>query len=693
VPNRTATADESKPAAARERTSSEKLPPSGRVRAIIERPTPCVDAARFPVKRVEGERVDVECDAFTDGHDLLRVVLRHRHAGGDWRETEMRPTVNDRWRGSFSVHEVGFAEYTICAWVDRFATWRDALVKKADAHQDIALELRAGAELLRDYAASADSADAAALEKHAHALENEKERPAGRVDLAASDELASLAARADPRRFVAELGFTVPIRVDRERANFSAWYEAFPRSLAETEGEHGTFKDVERHLPHVAALGFDVLYLPPIHPIGMTHRKGRNNALQAEPGDVGSPWAIGGPKADGAPGGHTDVHPDLGTLSDFESLVEAAGQREIEIALDIAFQCSPDHPWVREHPEWFNRRPDGSIQYAENPPKKYQDIYPINFESDDWEHLWIALRDVMSFWAERGVRIFRVDNPHTKAFGFWEWAIADLQRSYPDLIFLAEAFTRPKLMRRLAKLGFTQSYTYFAWRREPWELREYCEELTKTEMVDFFRPNFWPNTPDILTDQLVEGGRAALMSRLVLAATLSSNYGVYGPPYEAQDVRNREPGSEEYLDSEKYQLRRWNHSMRNPMSAFMARVNRIRREHPALRQNRTLRFHDVSSDRMLAYSKTTPDKRDAVLVVVSAETRREEWGDLHLDLEALGVGWDEPFTVCDLLTGARYQWRGARQVVGLSPEGRPAHVFHIERPHRTEADHSEFDSL
>jgi len=489
----------------------------------------------------------------------------------------------------------------------------------------------------------------------------------------------------DPRAFASEPSSPLCVRVDRERARFSTWYELFPRSMAETPGEHGTFADVERTLDHVAALGFDVVYLPPIHPIGESYRKGPNNALEAGPDDVGSPWAIGG-----RDGGHDAIHPALGTEQDFARLVSAVGSRGMEIALDIAFQCSPDHPWVREHPSWFRHRADGTIQYAENPPKKYQDIYPLDFESEDWEGLWVALRDVMLFWVERGVKIFRVDNPHTKAFAFWEWAIAEIKVRHPDVLFLSEAFTRPKLMYRLAKLGFTQSYTYFAWRSEAWEIREYFEELTQTEVVDFFRPNAWPNTPDILTAELQHGGRAALMSRLVLAATLCASYGIYGPPYEAGEVRAREPGSEEYLDSEKYQLRHWRLDRRSQMSAFIGRVNRIRREHPALQQDRTLRFHASDNPKVVCYSKRSADGGDVILTCVNTDPHAMHWANLELDLEALGVEEGGSFEVVDLLTGARYRWEGRRATVGLDPSSVPAHVFEVRRGGQTEADRDDF---
>ena len=462
------------------------------------------------------------------------------------------------------------------------------------------------------------------------------------------------------------------VTVDRPRAGFSAWYELFPRSCSPEPGRHGTFADCQKWLPYIAGMGFDVLYLPPIHPVGVTARKGRNNAVQAEEGDPGTPWAIGSLE-----GGHKDIHPSLGTLADFRSLRDAAGRQGIELALDIAFQCSPDHPYVREHPEWFRRRPDGTVQYAENPPKKYQDIYPLEFEGDDREPLWQELRSVVQFWVDQGVRVFRVDNPHTKPFAFWEWLIGSVKQDHPDLIFLAEAFTRPKVMARLAKLGFTQSYTYFTWRRTKWELIEYITELTRTETTEFFRPNFWPNTPDILMDYLQEGGPAMFRARLVLAATLSSNYGIYGPAFELCVNAPREPGSEEYLDSEKYELKHWNLDDPRSISPLIARVNQIRRSSRALQQSRNVQIQHVDNEQLIAYSRWDEATSDSLLVVVNLDPHHTQDGWVTVDLERAAVPTPERYVVRDLLTDRTYTWSGLRNYVSLDPSVQPAHIFRI----------------
>jgi starch synthase (maltosyl-transferring) len=463
------------------------------------------------------------------------------------------------------------------------------------------------------------------------------------------------------------------VTVDRERARFSAWYEMFPRSASPEPGRHGTFADVEARLPYVAEMGFDVLYLPPIHPIGRTGRKGSNNTIRAAAGDVGSPWAIGGPE-----GGHKSVHPDLGTLADFLHLVKAAEKHGLEIALDVAFQTSPDHPYGREHPEWFRRRPDGTVQYAENPPKKYQDIYPFEFDGPDWRPLWRELCSVFEFWVDQGVRIFRVDNPHTKPFAFWEWVIAQVRDRHPEVIFLSEAFTRPKVMYRLAKLGFTQSYTYFAWRNEPWELKEYFTELTRTEVREYFRPNLWPNTPDILTETLQTGGRSASALRFVLAATLAASYGIYGPPFELVETTPLVAGREEYLDSEKYQLRHWDLDRPGSLRPLIARVNRVRREHPALQQDRTLRFLATDNQRLLAYAKTAPEGSDQVVTIVNLDPLWRQAGWVEVPAEPLPG--KPSYGVRDLLTDTSYTWRSdGWNYVELDPAVQPAHIMSVER--------------
>ncbi|HEX9122022.1 MAG TPA: alpha-1,4-glucan--maltose-1-phosphate maltosyltransferase [Actinomycetota bacterium] len=649
----------------------------GRRRVVIEGVWPEIDAGRFGIKRVVGEEVWVEADVFGDGHDHVSAVLLHRHERDPkWSETPMAFTGDDRWRVHFTVTELGTYRYTVLGWIDRFGTWRSGLGKKAEDGQDVAADLAIGAEMVRAAARRASGRDRERLRRAATTLR--RGAPEG-VALAVGEQLARLMEAYPDRRFATTYERELIVTVDRERARFSSWYELFPRSTSAKPGRHGTLGDVIARLPYVEELGFDVLYLPPIHPIGRVHRKGRNNVETPQPADVGSPWAIGSEE-----GGHTDVHPELGTLDDFDRLVRAASARGLEVALDIAFQCAPDHPWVREHPQWFRHRPDGTVRYAENPPKKYEDIFPLDFETADWRALWEALRDVFLFWAGHGVRIFRVDNPHTKPFRFWEWAIAEVKARYPDAILLSEAFTRPKLMYGLAKLGFTQSYTYFAWRTGKEELTDYLTELTRTGAAEFFRPSFWPNTPDILTEELQDGGRAAFVSRLVLAATLSSNYGIYGPAFELMEHEPREPGSEEYRHSEKYELRHWNLERPDSLRDIIASVNRIRRENPALQTNQTLRFHGIDNPALLAYSKVTRDRTNVVLMIVNLDPEHVQSGWTDLALWDLGVDASRPFEAVDLFSGDRFVWRGAHNFVKLDPAAVPAHVLSV-RPLEVEA--------
>ncbi len=649
-------------------------------RAVIENVRPAVDGGRFAVKRTVGEKVRVSADIFADGHDALgAVVLYRRIAAPDWIEVPMRELGNDRWEGTFTVAEIGSYEYTVVGWVDPFESWRRAFEKKFMAGQDVAADLLIGIELIERAAARASGVDAQALHAWAAALRAE----AGRTEsahAALNPELARIARKYPDRSNAAHHDPCFPLWVDRERARFSSWYEMFPRSCGEGE-RHGTLADCERRLDYVASMGFDVLYLPPIHPIGETRRKGRNNAPAAEPGDPGSPWAIGAEE-----GGHKAIHPELGTLEDLRRLRERAAERGIELALDIAFQATPDHPYVREHPEWFRRRPDGSIQYAENPPKKYEDILPFDFESRHWRELWEELKSIFVFWLEQGIRIFRVDNPHTKAFAFWEWVIAEIRKDYPETILLSEAFTRPKVMYRLAKLGFTQSYTYFTWRNTKYELTQYLTELTQTEVCEYFRPNFWPNTPDILPEYLQYDGRPAFAIRLVLAATLSSNYGIYGPAFELLENTPLAPGREEYLDSEKYEIKRWNLDRPESLRDFIARVNRIRRENPALQSNERLRFHDIDNDHLIAYSKSTEDFSNLIVVVVNLDPFHTQSGWLQLPLEEFRLDVRQSFQVHDLLANARFFWQGGRNYVELNPYVAPAHIFLVRRKVRTERD-------
>jgi len=653
------------------------------LRAVIEKVKPEIDGGRFPAKRVVGERMTVEADIFTDGHDALAAALLYRRkSDSHWSETPMESLDNDRWRATFEVTEIGTYLYTLQAWVDRFESWRQGLAKKLQARQDVAIDLLIGAGLVEEIANRAPPTDKKQLGNFISILRSKQ--PDAR-ETALLPELAALMAKYSDRRWAVTYEKELRVNVDREKARFSTWYEMFPRSCASEPGVHGTLRDCEQQLPYVASMGFDVLYLPPIHPIGRSFRKGKNNELGAGPDDVGSPWAIGAKE-----GGHKAIHPQLGTLEDFKRLVTKAKESGIEIALDIAFQCAPDHPYAREHPEWFRKRPDGSIQYAENPPKKYQDIYPLDFETDHWKELWDELKSIIVFWCEQGVRIFRVDNPHTKAFPFWEWAIAEVKKDYPEALFLAEAFTRPKVMYRLAKLGFSQSYTYFAWRNTKWELTQYFTELTQTEIADFFRASLWPNTPDILTEYLQFGGRPAFMTRLVLAATLGANYGIYGPAFELCENVPRDPGSEEYLNSEKYELKHWDLERKDSLKEFIALVNRIRGENRALQSDRSLRFHPVDNPEIICFSKQTEDLKNVIVVVVNLDPHHTQSGWVELAMEELGLLPQQPFQMHDLLTNARYLWHGARNYVQLNPDTVPAQIFRVRHRLRHEQDFDYF---
>jgi starch synthase (maltosyl-transferring) len=655
-----------------------RFPGDGRERVVIENVKPEIDGGRFAVKRIVGETVTVEADVFADGHDLLFAVLRYRSRKKDaWAETPMALLGNDRWRAAFTVEEMGRYLYTIEAWVDRFQTWRHGLEKKIEAGQDVSSDLLTGATLIQEAARRAEDEDKNRLKSIATLFRSYADK---KTVPEIEPELVRLMEKYPDRRFAIRYEKKLAVTVDRERAGFSTWYELFPRSFANRPNAHGTFRDLERSLPYVASMGFDVLYLPPIHPIGRAHRKGKNNALATGSRDPGSPWAIGSDE-----GGHKSINPQLGTLEDFKRLITRAKNRGMEIALDIAFQCSPDHPYVKQHPEWFRKRPDGSVQYAENPPKKYEDIVPLDFETKAWRDLWEELKSVIVYWAEQGVRIFRLDNPHTKPFCFWDWLIRQVKEEFSDVLFLSEAFTRPKVMQRLAKAGLTQSYTYFTWRRTKAELVEYFEELTRTDVQEYFRPNLWPNTPDILMDYLQQGGRPAFMARYVLAATLGANCGIYGPAFELMENRPREAGSEEYLNSEKYEIKRWDLEKADSLKDFIAAVNRIRKDNPALHADRGLRFHALDNPEMICYSKSTPDQSNVILTVVNLDSKYTQSGWVNLSLEDLSVAAGEAFHVHDLLTDARYAWRGARNYVELRPSALPAHIFRIERDGRRAA--------
>jgi starch synthase (maltosyl-transferring) len=649
---------------------AERLP-----RVHIEGISPAVDAGRWPVKRVVGDVLHVGADIVKDGHDLMAARVCWRGPGDDaWQFVPMAyDDPGDRWSADVALERVGRGAFAVEAWPDHFGTWASELEKRIAAGQEVEPELVDGAALLEAAAARARGEDRGILERAAEQLRNGRLGLAARTASALSASVRRLAASLPDEDEVTRSATERAVVVDRQCARTAAWYEMFPRSQATEPGRHGTFADAARALGRVADLGFDVVYLPPIHPIGRSHRKGPNNSLVCGPDDPGSPWAIGNEH-----GGHTAVEPALGTLADFDGFVAAAARLGLEVALDYALQCSPDHPWVKEHPDWFFVRADGSIRYAENPPKKYQDIYPLNFWCADREGLWRACRDVVLFWIGHGVRTFRVDNPHTKPFAFWEWMIAEVKAAHPDAIFLAEAFTRPKRMKALAKLGFTQNYTYFTWRNTSWELREYLTELTQTDMTEYFRGNFFANTPDILHEYLQTGGRPAFLVRLVLAATLSPLYGIYSG-FELCEGTPLRFGSEEYLDSEKYQVRVRDWDAPGNIAADVRLVNRIRRENPALQRATNLSFHTSENDTILFYRRAAPPGGRDLLVAVNLDPHHVQETMVYVPLDALGISSHETFGVHDLLSGERYQWSGVRNYVRLDPAARVAHVLRIER--------------
>lgn len=642
-------------------------------RVVITGVRPDVDGGTWPVKRARGETVTVTAGIIADGHEDLsaEVVVQHE----DDETTTVLPLErqgNDEFTATFTAEKLGRYTFQVRAWVNRFGTWQEQFERRVEGGEAESLlhsELKEGAEHLRRAAENASNGDdEELLTAHVHALER------GAVDVALKDEIADLARKHAPRDGAVESSVRT-VLVDPEVARTGAWYEFFPRS-ARSDGRHATLDDAAKLLPRIKEMGFDIVYLPPIHPIGTTNRKGKDNAPTAAEGDPGSPWAIGGDTGDGTAGGHKSVHPELGGIEAFDRFVERAEELGLKVALDIAFQTSPDHPYVEDHPEWFYHRPDGTIRYAENPPKKYQDVYPINFENDDWKALWMELKGVFAFWIEHGVTIFRVDNPHTKPFAFWEWCLAELREDTPELIVLSEAFTKPKTMHQLAKLGFNNSYTYFTWRNSKQELQSYAQELFHTNLAEFFRPNFWPNTPDILHDYLVYGGRPAHVTRFVLAATLSSAYGVYGPPFEHVD-NNQHPDREEYARNEKYEIRTWDWNDPTSLQPLMKRVNAIRKENPALQQMRTIRFHKTRNEQLLAYSKEA--EGNLILVVANLDPHQAQEGLVHLPLDDLGLPSDRPYVVEDLLTDERYSWRGTDNYVKLAPSKMPVHILRLHR--------------
>ncbi len=638
----------------------------------IENVQPLIDCGRYPIKRIVGEDLVVEADIFKDGHDVVAAILKWRVGKRGWRQTPMMFVDNDRWRGVCTFYDEAIHEYTVEAWTDTFRSWQQEFAKKFEAGiSDLQSEALAGAAIVEAAAGRArDRADAARLREFAEQIG--RGANSAIYSTARSGELEVLMATYPDRADAAQYEPAPRVVVDRTAALFGAWYEFFPRS-AEGRGDRGsTFRDCLPRVDDARGMGFDVIYFPPIHPIGHTKRKGRNNAITSEPGDPGVPWAIGSET-----GGHKAIEPALGTLQDFDWLQKEVRKRGMEIALDFAINCSPDHPYVKEHPDWFYKRPDGTIKYAENPPKKYEDIYPLNFRCENWRELWAEMMSVVLFWAEHGVRIFRVDNPHTKPVAFWEYLIGGVREKYPDAIFLSEAFTRPKIMKALARVGFNQSYTYFTWRNSKQELMEYFTELTQTEMSEYFRPNLWPNTPDILPFLLQEGGRPAFMIRVLMAATLSPLYGIYSG-YELCENKPL-PGREEYLDSEKYQFKERDWNAPGNIKHWITRINKIRRENRALQMYTNLRFYRADNDAILCYGKMTPARDNIILVVVNLDPFRKQNSFVHVPIEEFGQMESNEYQVHDLLSDARYIWRGGQNYVELDPEIQPAHVFLVRR--------------
>ena len=645
---------------------------NGRKRAIITNVKPSVEDGQYSARSAIHEIVTISASIFGDGHDEVAAAADIRKEGRSPVHIRLKHLINDYWEGIFEPEDLGLYTFSIRAWIDHFTTWQKGLIKKYEAGQDISVEFLIGLEMIEKTASNSQKSTQNLLLKYASQFKTLKEDPDTLLNIATSNELSELMYK-NRDTTLDTISPEFKIEVERKKAGFSTWYELFPRSASKEANKHGTFNDVKALLPRIAKMGFDVLYLPPIHPIGEKNRKGKNNSLVAEPGEPGSPWAIGNRL-----GGHKDIHPELGTLQDFKSLVEEAKKYDIDVAMDIAYQCAPDHPYVKEHPQWFKWRPDGSVQYAENPPKKYEDILPINFETEDWENLWQELKSVIDYWIEQGINIFRVDNPHTKAFPFWEWMIKEVRAKRPDIIFLAEAFTRPRIMERLAKNGFNQSYTYYTWRNTKHELEEYVNELTKTDQRYYFRPNFWPNTPDILPPLLTYGGENAHILRVLLAATLSSNYGLYGPVYEF-GLNKPRPGKEEYIDNEKYEVRHWDWDQYTRIREIITRINKIRKQNPAFHSTWNISLVETTNDQVICYTKNDKKNRNALIMAANLDLFNTQGAHVRIPVSDLGIDPDKPYIVHDLLSGSRYHWQNEWNYVELNPYEMPVHVFKVEQ--------------
>ncbi len=640
-------------------------------RVVIDRVFPQVNGGQFPIKRVVGQIVQVSADVLVDGHDLIEASILFKHEKeSKWKEVRMDPTYNDEWIGAFVVHKQGFYNYKVQGWVDHALNWQHGIRRKIEDQQRVNSELLEGMTYLKGIGAKVSPTEKKYLKSLENLFGDENSYDLAIVE-AISDKLKNIF-RKHPDKFLANSSKNYPIYVDRLKAEFSTWYEFFPRSGSTKMNTHGTFKNCENLLPRVAKMGFDTLYFPPIHPIGEVNRKGKNNTTTASKDDVGSCWGIGSQH-----GGHIAIHPDLGTLDDFKSLIKKAKNLGIEVAMDYALQTAPDHPWVKSNPEWFKWRPDGTVQYAENPPKKYQDILPIYFETTDYKNLWNECLDVLFYWIDCGINIFRVDNPHTKPFYFWNWIITEVKKKFPDVLFLAEAFTRPKIMQQLAKNGYTQSYTYFTWRDNKHELIEYMEELTKTEQREYMRPNFWPNTPDINPFHLQGANESKYIQRYVLAATLSSNTGIYGPVFEYM-ISDALEGNEEYLNSEKFQICHYDWSVENWLINIITKINEARKSQKALQQTKNIKFCQVENDNLMAFYKWNDDRTNEILVIISLDANNAQQGLVQLPINDLGLDPGQEVRVNDIIPNHSYTWNQEWNFIELHPK-MPFHIFEINK--------------